>query len=74
MSKGKPLTVVNMISLNGKDGEYKPMEECTSEELELFRKKAADRISKKLSDYCSANPDEFEKLSKALNKSHSVTA
>lgn len=58
----KPLTVVNMISFNGKDGEYKPLKECTSEELELFHSKVKERVSRSLSDYYSVNPDEFEKL------------
>lgn len=65
MAKGKPLTVVNMISFNGKGGEYKPMEECTAEELKLFRSKVKERMSKSLSDYYSANPAEFEKLIKS---------
>lgn len=64
MAKGtrKPLTVVNMISLNGKDGEYKPLEECSPEELELFRSKVKERVSRSLSDYYSADPEKFAKL------------
>lgn len=58
----KALTVVNMISFNGKDGEYKPLEECTAEELEFFRSKVKERMSKSLSDYFSANPEEFFNL------------
>lgn len=62
MAKHKPLTVVNMISFDGIDGEYKPLEECTAEELKLFRNKVKERMSKSLSDYFSANPEELFKL------------
>lgn len=61
-TRGKPLTVINMISFNGKDGDYKPLEECTEEELALFRKTVSERGSKVLSDYYSNHPEEYEKL------------
>ena len=64
MGRGRPIKVVNMVSLNGPDGEYRPLEECTTEELELFRSKVKERMSKSLSDYFSTNPDEIDKLLK----------
>lgn len=64
MAKCEPLKVVNMISLDGINGEYKPLEECNAEELELFRSKVRERMSRSLSDYFSANPDELDKLMK----------
>lgn len=64
MARGKPLTVINMISFNGINGEYKPMEECTAEEIQLFRNKVGERMSKSLSDYFSAHPDELDKVFK----------
>ena len=68
MARGKPLTVVNMVSLNGKDGDYRPLEELTPEELQLFRAKVSERMSECLSNYYSNNPDEFEKLIKSERK------
>ncbi len=71
MAKCKPLKVVNMISFDGINGEYKPLEDCTPEETELFRSKVKERMSKSLSDYFSANPDEIDKL---LKNSQAATA
>lgn len=44
--KAKPLTVIRMISFDGPDGEYKPMDECTEEELQLFRDKVGEKLSR----------------------------
>ena len=42
----KELTVHRMISFNGPDGPYKPWEECTPEEIALFRQKVGEKLSK----------------------------
>lgn len=42
----KELTVYRMISFNGPNGDYKPWEACTPEEIALFRKKVGEKLSK----------------------------
>ncbi|WP_294408390.1 hypothetical protein [uncultured Ruminococcus sp.] len=67
MGRGRPIKVVNMVSLNGPDGEYRPLEELTDEELKYFRSKMSEKVSKFLSDYYTQHPDEFEILCSKLD-------
>ena len=60
--KSKPLEVEIFLSLDGKDGHYKPWDECTPEEKERFRKGTREKVSRCLSDYYCAHPEELERL------------
>ncbi|MGN1133782.1 MAG: hypothetical protein ACI4RN_04920 [Oscillospiraceae bacterium] len=60
--KAEPLKVICHLSVNGRDGPYKRWEDCTDEEIELFRRKTSEKLSNSLSNYYSANPQEFKKL------------
>ncbi len=55
----EPLKVINVISFNGPDGEYKPLEKCTPSELQLFRDTVGKRVSGYLSEAYSNNPEKF---------------
>lgn len=48
--KAKELTVHSYISFNGPDGDYKPWEDCTEEEIRLFREKTGEKLSRIASD------------------------
>lgn len=71
MGGTKPLTVYNMISFSGKDGEYKPLENCTPDELSMFRKAAGENIGKSLSDHFSSDPYELARLIRRYRSSDS---
>ena len=60
--KSEPLKVICYLSTSGRDGPYKPVEECTQEEIEYFRDTVSKNASKYLSEYYSARPDEYRKL------------
>ena len=61
--RGKPLRVINMISVTGKDGEYHPMEDISKEELEDLRKSSGKNISsRKITD------EELEVFRKGVQK------
>ena len=62
--KTRPLKVRCFLSTSGIDGPYKPLEECTEEEIKLFRENAMKKWNKNLSDYYSAHPDEYRNLLK----------
>ena len=42
----KELTVKRMISFNGRDGDYVDFDTISDEQKELFKKSAAERISR----------------------------
>lgn len=44
------------------DGEAKPFEELSDDELELLRKNAKQRLSNSLSMYFTQHPEEYQKL------------
>lgn len=66
--KSEHLKVICYLSTNGRDGPYKPVEECTEEELRYFRETASKNASKYLSEYYSARPDEYRKLLKLFSE------
>lgn len=71
MGGAKPLTVYNMISFSGKDGEYKLLDKCTPDELSMFRKAARENIGKSLSDHFSSDFDGFARLIRRYRNSDS---
>lgn len=66
--KSEPLKVRCFLSTSGRDGPYKPIEECSEEEIEMFRSKTSENLSELFSEYYSARPDEFIKLAERFNR------
>ncbi|MBR1740008.1 MAG: hypothetical protein IJ737_06935 [Ruminococcus sp.] len=62
MGKRRVLEVRQFVSLNGRNGDYKPIEELTEEELDYFRQKVNEKLSRYMSDYYTQHPDEFASL------------
>lgn len=48
--KAKDLTVHSFISFNGPDGDYKRWEDCSEEEIQLFREETGKKLSQSASD------------------------
>lgn len=60
--KAAELTVHSFISFNGPNGDYKRWEDCTEEEIRLFREKAGEKISKVFNDICAQRLAEGKNL------------
>ncbi len=48
--KAADLTVHSYISFNGPNGDYKRWEDCTEEEIRLFRERVGEKLSKVAAD------------------------
>ena len=70
--KNQPITVIRYLSTSGRDGPYKPWDECAEEEKQLFYNKTAEKVSKCLSDYYSARPEEYAALCKEYGEKHGI--
>ena len=66
--KNQPLTVIRYLSTSGRDGPYKPWGECTEEDKQLFYQKTSEKVSRCLSDYYSAHPEEYADLCKEYDE------
>ncbi len=53
------------LFLENEQGEVKPWDECSEEELKRFKKTASERLGKSMSRYFSQHPEEYQKLSEA---------
>ena len=54
------------LFMETEDG-VKRFEDCTEEELELFRKNASKRVSETMSRYFSQHPEELETFLKSID-------
>lgn len=60
--KNRPIKVINMLSINGKDGDYKPIKEYTPEEIAYFKSTVQRKVSDVLSEHYTIHPEEYQKL------------
>lgn len=61
MAKRGPLTVRMFVILD-RDKDPVPFDELTPEQLEDVRERWCENLSRRMSDYYTAHPDQFELL------------
>lgn len=66
MSRGKPITVV--LKMEMPDGNIKPFEDLTPEELEDWDRRRVNRTSRVMSEYYSQHPEEAQLLEESSPK------
>ena len=64
--RNEPLKVICHLSMNGRDGPYKKIDEYSPEEISLFKDRASEKMSKFLSDYFSTRPEEYIEFAKKV--------
>ena len=64
--RNEPLKVICHLSMSGRDGPYKRIEEYSPEEISLFKDRASKKMSKFLSDYFSTRPEEYIEFAKKV--------
>lgn len=55
--KARELTVKSYLSINGRGGPYKPVEEYTDEEIQWALEKICEKVGRFLSDYYYEHPE-----------------
>lgn len=54
--------IIGRAFLETENGEVKPLNECSTAEIEKFNKSAAKRLSNAMSLYYTQHPEEFSRL------------